>query len=200
MRLIDFIHENLVVGRRARVLCSQLADLIPRDSRVLDVGCGDGLIAELLMQQRKDISLSGLDVSVRPRTRIPVIPFDGCRIPYRNDSFNVVMFIDVLHHSENPYELLAEAVRVSRDVILIKDHILKGFMAGHTLRFMDRVGNLRHGVPLRYQYWPRKAWLKAFESIGVQVTSWNQDLRIYPWPARLLFERSLHFIARTDLW
>ena len=199
MRLSDLVHENLVAGRRARLLCSHLADLIHRDSRVLDVGCGDGLIAQLLMQMRSDLSFQGIDVLIRPGTRIPVEAFDGQRIPLENDSFDAVMLIDVLHHAEDPLKLLEEALRVSRNVVLIKDHILEGFLAGPTLRFMDRVGNLRHNVSLRYDYWPRERWVQVFESLGVQVTAWNQCLGLYPWPAKWVFERSLHFLARLEV-
>jgi SAM-dependent methyltransferase len=199
MRLTDFVHENFVAGRRVRVLCSHLSHLIPKNSRVLDVGCGDGLIAWLLMQIRSDVGFQGIDVLVRPGTKIPVEAFDGQRIPYENESFDAVLLVDVLHHAENPLSLLKESLRVSRNAVVIKDHLLDGFLAGPTLRFMDRVGNLRHGVSLRYDYWPQERWLQTFESIGAQVTSWNQRLGLYPWPASWVFERSLHFLARLEI-
>jgi SAM-dependent methyltransferase len=199
MRFSDLVHENLVVGRRARVLSQHLANLIPKDSRVLDVGCGDGLIPHLLMEMRSDLSFQGIDVLIRPGTKIPVEVFDGQHIPHENDSFDAVMLIDVLHHAENPLKLLEEVFRVSCNVVLIKDHILEGFLAEPTLRFMDRVGNLRHDVALRYDYWPRERWDKAFESFGVRVTSWNQRLGLYPWPANWVFERSLHVLACLEV-
>jgi SAM-dependent methyltransferase len=199
MKLTDCVHENFVAGRRARVLCSHLAELIPPDSRVLDVGCGDGLIAQLIMQMMPDLAFQGIDVLVRPGTRIPVESFDGQRLPYANASFDVVMFVDVLHHAEDPLELLKEAFRVSRNVVLIKDHTLEGFLAGPTLCFMDRVGNLRHGVALRYDYWSRQRWIEAFKLLGMKVTLWNQHLGLYIPPFNWIFERSLHFIARLDV-
>lgn len=99
MGLAEFVHQHFVVGRRARALSSHLADLIPRNSSVLDVGCGDGLIAQLIMQTRSDLSVRGIGVLIRDGTKIPVEPFDGQRLPYGNASFDVVMFVDVLHHS-----------------------------------------------------------------------------------------------------
>ena len=199
MKITDFFHENFVAGRRVRILSSQMADLIPRDFRVLDVGCGDGLIAKLITQMRSDLSFKGIDVLVRPGTKIPVEPFDGRSIPYSNDSFDAVMLIDVLHHAVNPLGLLAEVVRVSSSLVLVKDHLLRGFLAGPTLCFMDRVGNLRHGVSLCYDYWPRHRWLEAFKLLGVKVTLWNQHLGLYLPPFNWIFERSLHFVARLDL-
>ena len=199
MGIMDLVHANFVTGRRARVLSARLAGLIPEGARVLDVGCGDGRIAQLIMQLRPDLTLQGIDVLVRPGTKIPVEPFDGQRIPHNHDSFDVVMFVDVIHHAENPAELLKEALRVSRKAVLIKDHTLEGFLAGSTLRFMDRVGNLRHGAALRYDYWPRRRWLETFESLGVKVTAWQQELDLYPWPASWVFERHLHFLALLEM-
>lgn len=199
MKLTDFVHDNFVAGRRVQVLCSHLAELIPKNSRVLDVGCGDGLISWLLMQKRSDLSFLGIDVLIRPGTKIAVEAFDGECIPHKDDSFDAVILVDVLHHANNPLSLLEEVLRVSRNIVLIKDHILEGFLAGPTLRFMDRVGNLRHNVALRYDYWPRERWVQAFQSVGVQVTAWNQRLGLYPRPARWVFERSLHFLARLEV-
>ena len=62
-----------------------------------------------------------------------------------------------------PRQLLREAVRVARRGLLIKDHTLTGFLAGPTLRLMDRVGNQRHGVALPYNYWTQQQWLRNFE-------------------------------------
>jgi hypothetical protein len=104
----------------------------------------------------------------------------------------------VLHHAEDAKHLLREAVRVARQGLIIKDHTLSGFLAGPTLRLMDRVGNQRYGVALPYNYWAPKQWMEAFEALGLRVGAWNSDLGLYARPARWLFDRSLHFVARLD--
>ncbi|MEX0802185.1 MAG: class I SAM-dependent methyltransferase [Candidatus Binatia bacterium] len=199
MSLADCVHGAYILDRRARILSRHLADTIPPSFRVLDVGCGDGLLAHSISQNRPDLTLRGIDVLVRDCIHIPVDHFDGHVIPYDDASFDGVMFVDVLHHTTDPMVLLREAVRVARKTIVIKDHTLEGLFAGFTLRFMDTVGNARHGVPLPYNYWPRRRWFEAFDALGLQVGIWNSKLGIYPWPARWIFERSLHFVARLDV-
>lgn len=199
MSITELVHKSYAYQRRTRVLSHHLAEIAPKNSRILDVGCGDGLITQLISQQRPDITLKGIDTLLRPRAHIPVDPFDGKTIPYDSQSFDGVMFVDVLHHTEDPMSLLREAARVARQVILIKDHTLDGFFAAQTLRFMDKIGNARHGVHLPYNYWSEQRWLEAFDTLGLQIGGWTNKLGLYPWPASWLFDRSLHFIAQLYL-
>ncbi|MBO0728509.1 MAG: methyltransferase domain-containing protein [Acidimicrobiaceae bacterium] len=193
--LMDRIHESYVEGRRGRRLAAHIADLLPEGCRVLDVGCGDGWLADLVQEKRPDVSLRGIDVLVQPKTRIPVEWFDGQRIPHPDGSFDAVMFVDVLHHTDDPMVLLREAQRVSTGLVLIKDHTANGFLARPTLRFMDRVGNARKAVVLPYNYWSKEQWAGAFADLGWRITIWRADLGTYPPPANLVFGRSLHFIT-----
>lgn len=181
------------------MLCKHLAPLIPEGAHLLDVGCGDGLLAASLTERRPDLTVSGIDVLVRPSTKIPVAPFDGTRIPFDDHSVDVVMFVDVLHHTGDPAAMLREAARAARKSILIKDHIREGVFAERTLRLMDLVGNARHHVVLPFNYWRRQQWLDAIADNKLTVASWCERLDLYPWPATWLFDRSLHFIARFDV-
>jgi len=63
------------------------------------------------------------------------------------------------------------------------------------LRFMDWVGNSRHGVVLPYNYWPLETWKAQLKNLNLEVETWVSDLRLYPWWANWLFGTSLHFIA-----
>ncbi len=195
MSVAEKLHEAYGFDRRVRVLSNHIEGLLPRGARVLDVGCGDGTIDSLLCELRPDVSIEGIDVLVRPETRIEVKAFDGTTIPHPDDSFDCVLFVDVLHHSEDGLALLREARRVAREVIVIKDHRRNGWLAGPTLRFMDDVGNKRFGVELPYNYWSHEEWHAAFGELALEVRSWKQKLGIYPWPASMLFDRGLHFVA-----
>lgn len=198
MSLVDQLHEKHVLDRRVRVLAKHLADAIPKDASVLDVGAGDGNLAVAIGRHRPDISFRGIDVLVRPETAIPVEQFDGVHIPVADGGVDVVMMVDVLHHTDDPNVMLREASRVAKRAVVIKDHDSSGFLATSTLRFMDDVGNRRHGVRLPYNYWPRSRWLEAIRSLGMRVTFWRDHLGLYPWPASMAFDRRLHFVVCAE--
>ena len=193
--MIGPAHERLVYGRRIQVLARHVAELLPREATVLDVGSGDGLLARRVMDARPDVRITGVDVLARPTAHIPVQLFDGVHLPFAPGSFDALMMIDVLHHASRQEALLAEMARVARQRIIIKDHYVKGVLAHPTLRFMDWVGNVRHGVALPYSYWAPERWQRAFAGAGLRRLEERTTLGLYPWPASLLFERGLHFIA-----
>ena len=104
-----------------------------------------------------------------------------------------------MHHAHDPVALLREAKRVSQQAIVIKDHLSNGFLAARTLHFMDNVGNKRIGTDQVYDYWPREKWHAIISTLGLKVDTWIENLSLYPWPLTILFDRSLHFIAKLSI-
>src|SRR5262249_29641109 len=130
--LLGAAHGTLVFRRRVRVLSGVLAKELPKDATVLDVGAGEGSVALAVQALRPDVRIEGIDVFVRPNARIPVTLYDGHTLPFSDGTFDVVMFVDVLHHTTKPDRLVAEAARVARRRVVIKDHLCDGFLARST--------------------------------------------------------------------
>ena len=188
-------HHAFVFQRRARVLAEMLAAQIPQRATVLDIGCGDGTIGSLIQQLRPDVSIQGVEFLVRPECKIECHAFDGASLPFPDSSFDVCLFVDVLHHTQDPSTLLREAARVSRSLVLLKDHLDENFFDDATLRFMDWVGNRPHGVVLTYNYQSHKQWAEHFSNCGLAEASWTTKVPLYPFPFHLLVGRGLHFVS-----
>src|SRR5271169_1625807 len=189
---VGVLHDKIVSRRRVEILASWFSQLLPQDVRVLDVGCGDGLVSAVLRQKRPDIFVRGIDVLPRGQTHIPVEMFDGLHFPFEDESFDVVLFSDVLHHAVDPNVLLEEARRVASRWVLIKDHYREGIAAQARLRFMDWVGNARFGVALPYNYWTEEQWRTAWSRVGLEPGRIVTKLGLYPKPADWVFGARLH--------
>ncbi|MBI3294773.1 MAG: class I SAM-dependent methyltransferase [Deltaproteobacteria bacterium] len=197
-KLLARIHEKR--GRLVRVnrLVDLLVPLIGKDCSILDVGCGDGSIGFLLGERLPRARVWGADVLRRETALIPVTLLEGTSLPFPDDEFDFTILIDVLHHVDNPTGLLAEAKRISRRGLIIKDHLLQGWLSSRLLSWMDRVGNERFGVSLPGNYLSESQWEKAFAELGLKKCFWKTDLKIYSFPLSWICDRSLHFIARLE--
>lgn len=190
-------HSALVAPRRVRKLAKAMAEMIPDNARVLDVGCGDGLIASRIAELRPDLQITGVDVHVRPDARIPIIPCSDSNLPFTDNAFDVCLLVDVLHHDPNPLCLLNETSRVGR-IILVKDHFAGNFFDKLCLRFMDWVGNRAHGIRLPYAYFSSEEWQAMLPSCNVREIKQVRINGLYPAAFSWIFERKMHFISQIS--
>jgi SAM-dependent methyltransferase len=194
-QLVGKIHGKVLHQRRISVLAEKLAAMLPAGSRLLDVGCGDGRLGALLRDAVPDLDVQGVEVLPRSDCAIPCQAFDGSHLPFPDDFFDGCLFVDVLHHTSDPFPLLRDACRVSRKFLLIKDHLAESTLDHWTLRLMDWVGNRAHGVPLPYAYLSGFEWQNLYKRLGLIAERTDRDLGIYPAPFSAVFGRNLHFIS-----
>lgn len=190
------LHGKFVFSRRMQKLAFGIHSLIPAGYRtVLDVGSGSGEVARSLQGLDPSLETTGLDVLVRDETAIPTTVFDGENIPFPNQSFDVILLIDVLHHSSNPTSLLAECARVAKNLVIIKDHYSECWWDHAVLRVMDWVGNASHDVHLEYRYLSSKQWAALYDRVSLRPVQTLTKINLYPFPLSRLFERHLHFMC-----
>lgn len=94
--------------------------LLGPDTRVLDVGCGTGNYAAAL-SAAAGCRLAGIDPSARMLERArEATPWNALvqghaeSLPFRDDSFDLVLSTDVIHHVEDRDAFFREAARVLR--------------------------------------------------------------------------------------
>jgi len=97
-----------------------IARLVPRGSRVLDLGCGDGEMLAHLQATRAcsgyGIEISDVDVLACVKRGVNVIQLnlDEGLAMFDDASFDVVLQIDTLQHLRNTEVMLQETARVGR--------------------------------------------------------------------------------------
>jgi len=103
-----------------RATMQSLAELVPRGSRVLDLGCGDGAMLDYLQRERGcsgyGIELSDANVLACVKRGVNVIQLnlDEGLSMFEDASFDVVLQIDTLQHLRNAETMLLETARVGR--------------------------------------------------------------------------------------
>jgi len=109
--------------RQTEVVLSLLRDL--PQAKVLDVGGGHAQLAEPLVKNGFDVTVTGSDTSCRDRLlqRISRVDFeyktcDLLQLPFEDNSFDVVMAFGLLSQVELWRELLAELSRVAKHCVL----------------------------------------------------------------------------------
>jgi SAM-dependent methyltransferase len=196
-RVVGQAHGKLVFQRRIHALATVIAPLLSR-GKILDLGAGNGQIGALLMTLRSDIEVTGIDVHLRPETFIPVIEYDGQHIPFEDDTFAGVIVVDVLHHTDDFRAILRECLRVSPRVV-IKDHFYENAVEHLILRGLDWVGNAPHGVRLPYNYFTRRQWEDALQTLGARETHRQEHLPgMYPLPFQYVIGQRIQFVARIE--
>jgi ubiquinone/menaquinone biosynthesis C-methylase UbiE len=84
------------------------------DERLLDVGCGDGGVARLLVRHVGEVVAVDVELSDAWQNgeRITYEEANGEQLPFGDGEFDLVHSKDSLHHMENPERALAEYRRV----------------------------------------------------------------------------------------
>lgn len=163
---------------------SHLVQLLPDEGEVLDVGCDDGNVAAAIQARKPGLRFEGVDIQDLRPCKIPRKVYDGLHLPYPDDSFDVVMAVDVLHHTNTIAEILTEMGRVSRKHVLLKEHMSRGRISHWMIGFGDWLSNVPYSIPCVYNYPTYEGWLAHFATAKLTVAQMikRPQLGIYGTP------------------
>ncbi|MGC4026199.1 MAG: methionine biosynthesis protein MetW [Mesorhizobium sp.] len=112
------------VNSHPRIDLQVVADLIPDNAKVLDVGCGDGELLELLRNQ-KNIDGRGVEISQRGVNEcvargLSVIQGDADTdlVYYPDNSFDYALLSQTLQATRNPRTVLEHLLRIGEHVVI----------------------------------------------------------------------------------
>lgn len=108
-----------------RLEWQKILSIIKPNSRVLDIGCGEGELMEILRRE-KNAKVWGIDKDINKvliclSKGLNVIQVDVDKyIPrFSDNSFDYIVFSKSLQELQKPKEVLREAIRIAKNIILL---------------------------------------------------------------------------------
>ncbi len=167
-----------------------------RPARVLDVGCGTGLLTSRMRSELPRSQVVGCDFSAgmlerarRHSRRVRWVQGNALQLPFGDESFEALVSTEAFHWFPDQSAALAEFFRV----LVPGGHLLVALANARVglLSEVTRVGSRLLGGPL---YWPTRRRLSAaFEKAGFRLEVQQRILRL---PAPIAFPTYLTIAAR----
>lgn len=187
------MNEVIQAGAPSPDLLS-IARLVPKGSRVLDLGCGTGELLDYLIRERGcsgyGVELNDANVQACVARGVNVIQFNleaGLAL-FGDASFDVVLQVNTLQHLRNAEVMLRETARVGRIGIVVFPNfahwpnrlaVLRGRMPvtkALPYQWYD-TPNIRVGTLRDFDVLARQNQLQVLDSFGLQD---GREVRFWP--------------------
>lgn len=195
------LDQRLVDWREKKIVQHFLKLSLPRATTwplALDAPCGYGRFSRLILDQgfrlvSGDFSPAMVERACRQGNNmnfpIGIVVDMKTRLPFKDDSFDVVVCLRFFHHLHTPEErkfVLAELGRVCRDKLIISFYHLQWVH-----RWQRAMRRLIHPSPTRISMLPLSGFIREAEEAGLEV----KEIRFL---CRLVHAQCLALLAKKS--
>jgi ubiquinone/menaquinone biosynthesis C-methylase UbiE len=177
-RVLDGIVRCFAHGAlqaRAEKIVQLFESEIPKGSRILDLGGGWGFYAAPLRNRGHEHLV--LDVVDPGYKKAPVVLYEGQRIPFPDQSFDVTILVTMLHHVPDPKALFKEVHRVTRQKVIVVEDLYHHKLGRYWTVCRDRILNIEF-MEHPHQFRKDAEWRDFFRMSGFEMSSFKS---FYTW-------------------
>ena len=176
-RLLRPFYDN-----QAKKMCHDFREYISKQDRVLDLGCGSGIVAKKIESTFKT-KVEGVDIIDMREVDIPLKLYNGKDLSFIKDNeFDVVLISYVLHHTGDLESILKQATRIAKKHIIIYEDLNEGFFGKIYCFFHGKLYDLvflKNNIPARFLN--EKQWKNLFKELNLKlVHSKNKKYLLNP--------------------
>ncbi len=173
--------------RARHIVLPQIREYLRPGDRILDLGAGPCHVSRLL--RLSGFSVSAVDIVDSSHfVDVQVTLYDGCHLPFPDGYFDLSLILTVLHHTRNPEQLLQEAARASRRIIVIED-TFRTVLGRYCTYLFDSLGNFQFkGHPHANR--TSAEWRQLFQDLGLKLVDTKER------NAMLVFHHTLYSLER----
>ncbi len=168
-------HRNPIQRFLINNFYNQLFSLLKktRSQSILDVGCGEGVTLHKIKMMKIGKNLEGIDYSAEAikigKKEFPALKLkkaDIYALPYKDNSFDIVLCNEVLEHLEDPQKALDELKRVTKKYLLLSVpnepyfRLANFFRGRHVRRFGNHPEHIQHWTHNQFSGFLKKNKLK----------------------------------------
>lgn len=166
--------------KRSLKFAQYLAKLIPANSSVLDFGCGNMYTSREILNISPTLTITGLDVvrdqnltdEILSDKRLKFELLSNRELPFADNSFDVVVALATMHHTDNPEFYLSELKRVIKPtgaIILIEEMYINALDKIWISSQDWLLNKMKSGVPVPLNFRSHKHYLEEFKKQGLKI-------------------------------
>lgn len=154
--------------KKARIKSDRLSKFYKPYEKILEVGSGNCALAHIFREG--GVEITALDIKNKSAFKnLEPILYNGEKLPFKDNEFDVVQFITVLHHI--PFDiqekLILEAKRVGKRIIIMED-IYDSEIQKHLTFIADSINNNEYrGHP--HSNRNDDSWKRFFEKHELEI-------------------------------
>lgn len=158
---------------------------------ILDVGCGEGFTLARLQKEKIGKHFEGIEyddtaieLGKKLYPKLEIKKGDIYKLPYKSNSFDLVVCTEVLEHLDEPKKAYRELLRVSRKYVLLSVPNEPFFTIQRITRFQNILKLGAH--PEHVQHWSIRGFMKFVKIRGVKVMT-----KKYPVPWTMVIVKKI---------
>ena len=189
MFIADLKWYKKLSGLRSFYLARKVSDYLNDNSLILDFGCGNMYTARKILEFKPGCKIVGLDIVADQNLdlsdsneRLSFVESGDQRCPFDDNSFDHVLALACLHHTEYPEKYVEELKRIVKpggSIIIAEEMYINALDKLYISGSDYLLNKMKEGIPVPLNFRSHQHYQKVFKYLDLKVLA-KSNLRLFP--------------------